>query len=415
MNPTTIVLFQPPGACRTFTRSGSVYPPLGLCQLAATVSPSEALVLDADGEGWSDEEALERVLAVGPQAIGLTATSFTLDLVERWAGRFASAGLRVLVGGPHASLAPDDLLRRCPSVEAAFRGEGEVCFPEIVSRLATGRSMDGVPGVVVRGGSAEIQRAEDLDAVPFPRLYGLPIESYWCPDATRRPMVTFMSTRGCPHRCGFCSSPALLGRKVRVWTVERVLDELERLVGEHGVREISFVDDVFTINRKRTLALCRGMVERSLDLTWFCNARADQVRPELAEAMAEAGCHQTYLGFESGDDGMLASIDKGASVAALERGAAVLSDAGIKRSIGFVLGLPGESDRSVDASIALAKRIRPERLQFTRWTALPGSPLASSPLALDATFHAGANERVEAWIERAYAACESSDWGQESW
>ena len=416
MPTTTTALFQPPGACRTFTRSGSVYPPLGLCQLAATVSDSDALVIDADGRGWDEDRARAEVLSLSPSAVGLTATSFTLDLVECWASRFAAQGIRIIVGGPHASLEPRDLLGRCPSVEAVVRGEGEVVFPEIVSRLVAGSALSGVPGVVVRGGlDASILQVPDLGAVPFPRLDGLPIGEYWCPDARRRPMVTFMTTRGCPHRCGFCSSPALLGRKVRGAPVAAVLDELERLVHRLGIREVSFVDDVFTINRRRTTDLCHGMVERGLDLSWFCNARADQVTPELAEVMAAAGCHQAYLGFESGDDRVLRSVDKGATVAVLERGARFLADAGVDRSIGFVLGLPGEDEVAVEATIELALRVRPERIQFTRWTALPGSPLAANDRPRDVTFHRGDDEVVERRIQRAYAACSNGEWGKPSW
>ncbi len=133
-----MVLFQPPGACRAFTRSGSVYPPLGLCQLAAVVGPQGAVVVDADGEDLDADVALQRVAELAPLAVGMTATSYTLELVETWAARFRSLGLRVIVGGPHASLAPVDLLDRCPSVEAVVRGEGEEAMPALVDALEAG-------------------------------------------------------------------------------------------------------------------------------------------------------------------------------------------------------------------------------------------------------------------------------------
>lgn len=413
-----IVLLQPPGACCEFTRSGSVYPPLGLCQLAATVSLDGARVIDADGEGWSDDDTWEQVARLGPSYLGLTATSYTLGLVEAWAARARAAGLRVLVGGPHATLAPHDLLDVCPSVDAVFCGEAEEAFPTIVDHIREGRSLDGVLGVVTRQGTQPRLpvRVSDLGLIPFPRFEGLPLHAYRCPDARRRPLVTFMTARGCPHRCGFCSSPVLLGRKLRGWGVDEVLDELARLVEQLGVREISFVDDVFTIDRSRTLALCRGMAARKLDLTWFCNARADQVTPELARAMAVAGCHQVYVGFESGNQGILDSIHKGATVEELEEGARHLADAGIQRSVGFVLGLPGETDATVRDSIALARRIRPERLQFTRWTPLVGSPLGAS-LGADKLvgFHSRRDDQVGEWVREAYAACAGEGWGDVSW
>jgi radical SAM superfamily enzyme YgiQ (UPF0313 family) len=157
------------------------------------------------------------------------------------------------------------------------------------------------------------------------------------------------------------------------------------------------------------------MVERGLTLSWFCNARADQVTPQLAEAMARAGCHQVYLGFESGSQAILDRIHKGATVEELERGAALLKTHGIARSVGFVVGLPGETDETVAASIKLAQRVRPERLQFTRFTPLVGSPLEHyKPLGL-AGFHQRGADPVGTWVARAYQACRASDWGHESW
>lgn len=416
-----VVLVQPPGACKAFTRSRSVYPPLGLCQVAAAVPASAAVVLDADGLGLDDAQAHAVIVALRPRLVGFTVTSYTLELVEKFAAPLRAAGIAGIAGGPHASLAPLDVLAHCPSLDYVVRGEGEAIFPELCERLRNDQSLVGLPGICARraGGDAHLDptilQVQDFSAHPFPRLDRLPVERYFCPDARLRPMVTMMTTRGCPHRCGFCSSPAVMGKKVRGPSVPAVLAELTRLSQEYGVREISFVDDVFTINPRRTLALCRGMIERRLSLSWFCNARADQISAELAEAMALAGCHQVYLGFESGSQDILDRIHKGATVEELERGAELLRSAGIHRSVGFVLGLPRESDETVDASIRLAQRVRPERLQFTRFTPLIGSPLEHFRQPGAVGFHQRGADRVGDWINRAYAACAGSGWGKESW
>jgi anaerobic magnesium-protoporphyrin IX monomethyl ester cyclase len=409
-----MVLFQAPGTCRNFTRSGSLYPPLGLCQIAACAPPDTTLVIDADTEGWSDDEAFEQVAARQPQAVGMTATSYTLELVEKWAKKFAAIGIRVVVGGPHATLAPLDLLNRCPSIEAVVRGEGEAVIGPLISRFANHSDMTGIPGVLTRGASGipDLLRIENMEMLPFPRFDDLPIKLYGCPDARRRPMVTMATTRGCPHRCGFCSSPELLGRKVRGFSVERTLDELERLSRGFGVREVSFVDDVFTIKRSRTLALCRGMASRKIDLTWFCNARADQVTTPLAKAMASAGCHQVYLGFESGSQAILDGINKGTTIERLEQGARILQEQGIERSVGFVIGLPGESDETIAQTIEMVHRVKPERVQFTRFTPLVGSPLARFNVL--GGFHVRSADQVGLWIDQCYDSIEGERWGRES-
>jgi len=377
-------------------------------------------VIDAEGMGWSKEKTVLEALALNPKLVGFTATSYTLHIVEQFASCFKAAGVTVMVGGPHASVAPQNLFDECPSVDIVVRGEGEMVIEAILHEVMSDGLVD-IPGVCRRVDgqcwiSDDISRVKDFAVLPFPRLEGLPIDRYWCPDALRRPMVTMMTSRGCPHRCGFCASPTIMGKKVRGWGVEAVLDEIESLVEKHGVKEISFVDDVFTIQNGRAIALCRGLVERKLDLTWFCNARADQVTDELADAMALAGCHQVYLGFESGSPEILARIQKGSTLERLEDGARLLKKAGISRSIGFVIGLPGETDETVKQSIAAAQRVRPERLQFTRWTPLHGSPLYSEGVLSQRNgFHAREQDNVGQWITQAYEACLGYSWGAESW
>jgi len=280
-------------------------------------------------------------------------------------------------------------------------------FPALVARLQCGEALEGLPGVVTRGMDIlpEPLLVEDFSSLPFPHYEGLPLEAYTCPDALLRPMVTFMSIRGCPNGCGFCASPSLVGKRLRGWTVGQVLDALERLVQVHGIREVSFVDDGFTANRRRALDLCAGMVERGLDLSWFGNARADRVTPELAQAMAASGCHQLYLGLESGSQEILDQVNKRTTLDKLVAGAEILGKAGIHRSVGFMIGLPGETVETVASTIELALRIKPERIQFTRFTPLPGTPLSNAALGHGEGFHdRDQRDQVEEWIRWAYEA-----------
>lgn len=410
-----LVLLQPRGTCRNFTRSGSLYPPLGLCQLAAMASPDDVVVIDADGENLSDEQTLKRVLSYSPRLVGMTVTVRTHEIVEFNAKRLLNHGIPTILGGPQATVAPMSVLDQCPSVIGVFRGEGEVIIPELLKRLETSRPLRGLIGLQLReedNATSEIARIGDLAGHPFPRLQGLPIESYWCPDAKRTPMTTFITAPGCPHRCGFCSSPITVGRKLRRRPVKEVIEHLAELKAR-GIREISFVDDVFSIDRKRALKLCKGMTD--LGLTWFCNARADQLDPELAQAMRRAGCHQVYLGFESGSPKILRAINKDASIEQLVKGAKTLRKAGIALSLGFVLGLPGEDDQTVNATIEVARSLRPDRVQFTCWTPLPGSPLYQSGLERDNAFHATTDSQLEAWRQQCYEVASREGWGQPSW
>ena len=374
-------------------------------------------MFDADGLNISVEETIAHIVSVNPMAVGLTLTTYTFEMVEKITLPLVEAGFDILIGGPQATLDPKGTMERLPHVRWVFCGEAEEQMQEIVDRLAEGNDLAGISGILSKYDSeVDRQQIDDFSELPFPRYEGLPLEAYWCPDAQSSPMVTVMTARGCPHRCGFCSSPALLGRKVRGWSVEQVLDHLEYLVNELNIKEISFVDDVFTINRKRLVALCKGILERNLEFTWFCNSRADQVNETVAKFSSEAGCHQMYLGFESGDQRILDDVvRKDATLEDLIKGADLLKQHGINRSVGFVIGLPTENEASVQASLELAFRVKPERIQFTRWTPLVASPLAELVSTTShKTFHGreGMKDEIDQWIQRLYDSVESEPWAQ---
>ena len=424
-----VVLLHPPGTCSQFTRSGSRYPPLGLCQLKAVIGDAASVdVLEADGLVLSANQTMARLRADMPRAVGMTITCGTKRLVNAWAtvAKNLCPGYEpiVVAGGPSVAFESSEILRDCAAVDVVVKGEGEVTFPEIVAVLRTHQDaprdvllamLSPIAGVVVRGrpemNGVRIPTVpkDDFAALPFPDLSDSPVANYWAPDANGlSPMVTMMTQRGCPGKCGFCNTPQIHGQQLRGWSNEQVVTELMRLKAAHGLRAVSFVDDVFT-NRPfgGPRRLCQMMVDARLDLRWYCNARADGVSPLIAAAMKAAGCFQVFMGFESGCDAMLRRIGKGETTAQLVRGARVLKDAGIAISIGFIVGLPEESQASVDKTIALCNLVQPDRVQFTRYTPIKGSPLAGSHgLAASSGFHDRDNgDRVEAWIAQCYAAC----------
>lgn len=418
-NNKPVILLQPPDLCKTFTRSGSVYPPLGLCQLAAVDRNDVIKVIDAEGEGLTNEQTEKLLQELKPRIVGLSATSFTLEIVEKWANFCKTINSTVIVGGPHPSLSPLNTFEKCPSIDFIVRGEGEIVINELIEQILYEKFDRQLAGVCSRKKNDfhidnEILKVDDFAKLPFPDLSFMPIKNYWCPDAVCLPMVTMMTTRGCPYRCEFCSSPAVMGKKVRGWSIEQVISELKYLHFELGVKEISFVDDVFTINRKRTIELCNEIKKQNIKITWFCNARADHIDDEIARAMKLAGCHQTYLGFESGSQLILDNIKKGTTIERLVKGAEILKEHGIKRSIGFVLGLPGENEETVLKSIELAQSLQPERLQFTRFTPLVGSPLENFRMN-EKGFHKQGDDQVGNWIKKAYQECQGVSWGKESW
>jgi len=127
------------------------------------------------------------------------------------------------------------------------------------------------------------------------------------------PVTNIFTTRGCPFQCIFCV-PDLLGKKVRFRSVDKVVEEIEYLRKDFGIKEIAFWDDTFTLNRVRALEISRRLAQLSPRLVWSAQARADKVDAELLKAMADAGCWKLHFGFESMVQKNLDFLRKGTTV-----------------------------------------------------------------------------------------------------
>jgi radical SAM superfamily enzyme YgiQ (UPF0313 family) len=174
-------------------------------------------------------------------------------------------------------------MKTCLNVDVVVKGEGEVTFPSIVDILCSASngtpnesilsSLATLPGVCVRDRpemndiKIPTLSRESFNTLPFPDLTQSPVHKYKAPDAKRFPMVTMMTQRGCIAKCAFCNTPQIHGTSIRGWSNEQIIEELKRLKALHGLREVSFVDDVFTNRRGGPLKLCTMMIEEKLDLT----------------------------------------------------------------------------------------------------------------------------------------------------
>ena len=408
-----LLFFKPPFSSGSFTRSGSIYPPLGLCQLAACFSVGRYVIFDAEAEGLGNQATEDRIRLIKPKIVLMTASSFTLKIIECWAAWFKHNGILLVVGGPHPTLLPQETFDQCTSVDIAVRGEAESILPEIVDSLLSGASLPENSccvrepwGQITKG---NVHRIKDFSEVPFPVFNGLDITRYRCPDMKSGPMVTMMTSRGCNGRCTFCSVRSLHGDKLRGWSAAQVVAELKKLRSQ-GVREVSFFDDNFAMDKPRLLEICSGMIEQRIDLMWFCNARADMLDDKVVEAMSKAGCHQVYLGLESGAEVILNGIQKDLTLLQSQNGVNLLRKYGITVSAGFIIGLPGETNETVEETIGFASKLKLDRVQFSKFTPLPGSLLArKNTNTIPNDFHSVSDDQVGQWVQQAYASMPESE------
>ncbi len=379
-----VLLVVPPW----LTRDGNIWhgvkgtwPPLGLLYVASYAESRghDIRVLDAIAEKLSFENIERYIGEHQPRTVGLTGVTTQIHGVHRVADivKRVSPDSTVVVGGVHATALPDEVLSN-PSVDYVIRGEGEVSFAALVE----GEPIESIAGLSYRtGDSPESIRHNpvgepitDLDALPTPAYHLTKFELYRpAVGAYRRlPAIAMMTARGCPGNCIFCTSART---PLRSRSPEHVVDEIQELQARYGIREISFYDDTFTVFKRNVSHLCELMIERGIDVTWCCFARADCVNRPLLVKMRDAGCHQILFGIESADPQILRNIRKPIRLERVRRAVRMAQDVGINVRAAFMLGNVGETVETMRRTIAFAKELNPDIALFNITVPFPGTEM----------------------------------------
>jgi anaerobic magnesium-protoporphyrin IX monomethyl ester cyclase len=327
----------------------------------------------------------------------------------------------LIAGGHHPSAEPAHLLQNS-DFDVCVIGEGERTLLDIAERVHLvhqrlrlmvagdkGKEADDwlqdIPGLAYKRESKIICNpacppVADLDSLPFLAHHLLGLESY-----APHPNLGIKSTgiityRGCPMRCAFCLNPQ--GRWVRMRNPLKVVDEMERVVVEYDVRGFNFYDNLFGLNLKHALAVCEEILRRSrpLKMMWDCWTAGDLVSVELAEKMRAAGCVRVGFGAESGDDEVLRKAQRGFTVAQHQAGIHALKSAGLKVEAFFMVGLPGDSEKSVQRTVEFAKRCGADDICLGVHRPYPGTAVWISPDTFGVRITKGPN--FEAYIETEY-------------
>jgi radical SAM superfamily enzyme YgiQ (UPF0313 family) len=250
-------------------------------------------------------------------------------------------GCRVVLGGPQAMFMPDTALQELSEVDFLSRGEGELAILALVEALVAGTADDEpISGITSRhpdGGAVTGPRPEpatNLDSYPSPWLTGVLDPADWSE-------AVLLASRGCPHHCLFCLTPAAFGEP-RWYSVERVLDEIE-VVAARGSGRLWFADPNFCARADRVVAVLEGVLARALDVRLWIELRAEMVTPELIPLLERAGVERVAMGLESARPDVLARLAKGIEPDRVARAARGLLGAGIDVELFSQYALPGES------------------------------------------------------------------------
>lgn len=213
---------------------------------------------------------------------------------------------------------------------------------------------------------------EDLDSLPFPARHLVDNNIYRRPD-NNKVQATIKVSRGCPFHCFFCLATPVSGAKVRRRSPENIVAEIKECVEKYNIKNFLFWSDIFNIDKEWTMKLCQTIIDSGLKITWSANTRADTADLEMAEMMYKSGCRLVSIGVESGSQYMLEKMGKKITLNDVRRTVKVFKKAKIRIYNYFVIGLPWETEETVEETIKFAIELNSDFISFYTATPLPGS------------------------------------------
>jgi radical SAM superfamily enzyme YgiQ (UPF0313 family) len=352
-----------------------IWPPLGLLYLATTLKKHgfDAEVLDVLARNLDSAGARNAIINSRADIVGITATTPEVRGVMEAAGFAKASNAKVVIGGPHLGIFPDETLS-FPEVDFAIQGDGEIPLLRLAKALSCSKpDFSSVPGLVYRE-NGQIRKNEvyvetNLDEIVFPDWNFVDIRAYSRADALR-PLATTISGRGCPYKCGFCHR-GINGRKTRFRDPISVVDEMEYLIKNWGVREIIFCNDTMTIQRSHIITICEEILRRDFKISWQGATRVDAVDPKMLKLMRKAGCKQLKFGIESGNDKILELMQKRITKEQARNAFRWCKAERIRTGAYFIIGYADENEQTIRDTINFSKEIDPDFVMFYAGIPLP--------------------------------------------
>ena len=300
----------------------------------------------------------------------------------------AVGNIPVIIGGAHSCALPHETLED-KNIDYVVIGEGEETLSLLLKNIEKNETPDHIDGLCFKKNGNLIinpkqQYISKLDELPFPARHLFSMDKYINSkkihgfQLKRTPYTTMITSRGCPNRCVFCAIHSIWGRKWRSRNPIKVVDEIEYLVKEYGIREIHFEDDNISLSKTRMSKICDEICNRKLDISWATpnGISVNTLDRDLIAKMKKSGCYRLFLAIESGNQFVLDHIiKKGLSLEKVKAVNSILKEFDIEVNGCFVIGLPGETKEHIQDTIDFAKRLDLDTVGFSIATPYPGSEL----------------------------------------
>lgn len=363
------------------TKSGTLYYPywLAYCVGVCEKEGFDCKLVDCITKEYTVEDTINEVKSFNPDYImaEITTPTCSYDYNTINSIKKACPDVKIIIGGTHATILPDEVLKECEGIDYLVRQEYDFTVPELVSKEDPAL----VKGVSYRE-NGEIKHTEDrepldnLDKLPYvSKVYQkyLNFDDYAYAFA-QKPMIQIVSSRGCPNQCNFCSYPSTMGGRIyRTRSIKDLADEFEYILKElPEIKEIFIEDDTFTVDQKRVIEFCDEIIKRGLKPIWSCNTRVD-LKFETMKKMKESGCRLLVCGYESGNQEVLDKTKKGITLEQSREFAENARKLDLKVFGCFMIGLTGDNLQTIEETYKFAQSVYPDICFFQQAVPFPGT------------------------------------------
>jgi radical SAM superfamily enzyme YgiQ (UPF0313 family) len=357
------------------------YAPLGILYLCSHLRQQGFDVEVFDTTFSSRDLLFQHLRSEKPSVLGIYANLMTRGNVVQILRVAREAGWTTIVGGPEPGAYALEYLQA--GANFVVSGEGELTMQELLEALKqpTSASWENISGIAWLDENGQFHRTPprnqiaNLDAQPWPARQAIDLNRYlntWR-TAHGKSSVNFITARGCPYKCRWCSHQ-VYGQTHRRRNPLLVVDEVEWILTQYTPDMVWVSDDVFTINHAWLRDYAGEMRRRNLRIPFECISRADRLNAEMLDLLAELGCYRIWIGSESGSQRILDSMDRGVKIEQVHQAIEMSRQRGIQSGMFLMWGYEGEELEDIEATINHVRTSQPDIFFTTVSYPIKGTP-----------------------------------------
>ncbi|MEK6645091.1 MAG: radical SAM protein [Candidatus Firestonebacteria bacterium] len=348
-------------ACQETSHIGSLLPPVDLCSIAASLRKNEHIAKISDLRLFKNPLSTysEELKSFKPDAIiiniSTTSANYDYEIIKN-----TPKTVKKIAFGTHSIAMPEDCFNN--GIDYILTGDPEVDIIDLIKNNFSSKMVSNY--------------FKNLDELPFPALDLIDLEKYHTLYIKSERFSVLLGSRGCHYSCTYCLMPELFGNKIRLRSINNIVDEMQLDFEKYKITEFLFLDATFNINEERIYKLCEEILNRNLEsLKWSCNMRVTPVSEKLLRMMKKAGCTRIYYGVEDID--LLEEVRKKITLAEIKNAFHLTKNAGIK-TVAFIMLFPDTNNNEksyVSKIVSLLKEIKTDSVQCNVAIPFPGTAM----------------------------------------